>query len=294
MFVIAGATGRVGSATAHTLIDAGAEVRVLVRREADAAPWRQAGAETATVDLTDRAGLTAALTGAAGFFALLPFDLGAADVDAHAELLSDAIAGAVAEAGVPHVVMLSSGGADLAAGTGPITGLHRLERALGETGTTLTALRSGHFQEKVSDVIDLARETGTYPVFAPTAEVPVPMVATRDLGAVAARALLAPPPSSEAVDIIGPSRTESDVAEVLGRALGRALTVEIVPEPAWAPALTAAGFAPHVADSLAELYRADAAGLLAPRGDRSITVTTTVEETIAGLVGHASDADAPS
>ena len=35
----------------------------------------------------------------------------------------------------------------------------------------------------------------------------------------------------------------------------------------------------------AELYRADEAGLLAPRGDRSVTVTTTIEETIAGLLG---------
>ncbi|WP_453985127.1 NmrA family NAD(P)-binding protein [Brevibacterium casei] len=284
MYVIAGATGRVGSAAARLLLDSGADTRVLVRRPGDAADWEAAGAEAVVTGLDDEDGLSAALSRADGFFVLLPFDLGADDLDAHADRLIVSITGAVARAAVPHVVMLSSGGADLVTGTGPITGLHRLEQALLTTGTRLTALRSGHFQEKVSDVIDLARATGTYPVFADSAEVPVPMVATRDLGALAARAMLDPPKVSEAVDVIGPARTEREVAEVLGRGLGRELTVELVPEPAWAGALTAAGFRPHVADSLAELYRADAAGLLAPRGNRSVTVDTTIEETIAGLL----------
>ncbi|EKU46107.1 MULTISPECIES: NmrA family NAD(P)-binding protein [Brevibacterium] len=285
MYVIAGATGRVGSATARALLAAGAEVRVIVRQDTDAAVWEEAGAEAVVTALDDEEGLAAALNGAAGFFALLPFDLGADDLDAHADRLIASIAAAVARAAVPHVVMLSSGGADLTTGTGPITGLHRLEEALRATGTRLTALRSGHFQEKVADVIDLARATGLYPVFASSAEVPVPMVATRDLGAAAARALLEPPETSETVDVIGPTRSEQEVAEVLGRGLGRELTVDLVPAPAWAGALTEAGFRPHVAESLAELYRADEAGLLAPRGDRSVTVTTTIEETIAGLLG---------
>ena len=285
MYVIAGATGRVGSATARALLAAGAEVRVIVRQDTDAAVWEEAGAEAVVTALDDEEGVAAALNGAAGFFALLPFDLGADDLDAHADRLIASIAAAVARAAVPHVVMLSSVGADLATGTGPITGLHRLERALRAAGTKLTALRSGHFQEKVSDVIDLARDTGTYPVFASSAEVPVPMVATRDLGALAAGCLLDPPPATEAVDVIGPARTEREVAEVLGRGLGRELTVDLVPEPSWSPALAEAGFPPHVADSLAELYRADAAGLLAPRGDRSVTVDTSIEETVAALLG---------
>lgn len=259
MYVIAGATGRVGSAAARLLLDSGAATRVLVRRPDDAAGWEAAGAEAVVTGLDDEEGLSAALRGADGFFVLLPFDLGADDLDAHADRLIASITGAVARAAVPHVVMLSSGGANLEAGT-------------------------GHFQEKVSDVIDLARATGTYPVFASSAEVPVPMVATRDLGAAVAGALLHPPEMSETVDVIGPARTEREVAEVLGRGLGRELTVELVPEPAWEGALTEAGFRPHVAGSLAELYRADAAGLLAPRGDRSVTADTSIEETIAGLL----------
>ncbi|GAA4285639.1 NAD(P)H-binding protein [Brevibacterium daeguense] len=280
MYVIAGATGRVGSAAATHLLAAGARVRVLVRRPSDADAWEAQGAHAWIADLEDRTGLAEALEGCAGFFALLPFDLSADDLDAHADRLIASIASAVIAARVPRVVMLSSGGADLAEGTGPITGLHRLEQALLATGTTVIALRSGHFQEKVSDVIDLARQSSVYPVFAASADVQLPMVATADIGAAVADAFLSPSASSEAVDIIGPGYSERAVAAVLGAALGKELHVALLPEPGWQEALVDAGFRPHVAESLAELYRADEQGLLAPRGDRSMRVHTPIETTI--------------
>jgi len=284
MYVVAGATGRVGSATAESLLSAGAEVRVLVRDRAGAEIWTSRGAEVQVVDLEDRDALGRALKGCSGFFVLLPFDLTVDDLAVHADRLISAITGAVSDQKVPHVVMLSSGGADLAEGTGPITGLHRLEQALLTTGTTLTALRSSHFQEKVTDVIDVARESGAYPVFAASADTPLPMVATRDIGEVAARALLVPPRASETIDIIGPAYTEREVAAVLADALGRELHVATIPEHARVDTLIDAGFPLHVAESLAELYRADEQGLLAPRGDRSICASTTLVSTIDRLL----------
>lgn len=280
MYVIAGATGRVGSATAKNLLNEGAAVRVLVRRRSDADDWEVQGAEARVVHLDDRAALADALNGCAGFFALLPFDLAADDLDDHAARLIASIAGAVADANVPHVVMLSSAGADLAEGTGPITGLYGLEQALRATGTVLTALRSGHFQEKVSDVIEIARKSGVYPVFAASADVPLPMVATVDLGAAAAQALQLSPDASENVDIVGPSYSERAVAALLGEALGKELQVATIPEEARVGAFVEAGFRPHIADSLAELYHADEQGLLSPRGDRTVHVHTPVETTI--------------
>ncbi|WP_018155494.1 NAD(P)H-binding protein [Demetria terragena] len=283
MYVVAGSTGRVGSATARRLLADGAEVRVLVRHQSAAAGWERLGAEVCTVALEERAELGAALQGCSGFFVLLPFDLNADDLSAHADRLIASVAGAVTDQQVPHVVMLSSGGADLAEGTGPITGLHRMEQAMLATGTTLMALRSGHFQEKVADVVDVARVSGVYPVFAASADVPLPMVATHDIGEAAALALQFPPASSEAVDLVGPAHTEREVAALLGDVLGRELRVATVPEEAWPGALLEAGFRPHVAESLAELYRADEKGLLAPRGDRVVHTRTAVDATIARI-----------
>ncbi|WIY82237.1 NmrA family NAD(P)-binding protein [Propionimicrobium sp. PCR01-08-3] len=284
MYVVAGATGRVGSAVARQLLSEDAEVRALVRRQVDADGWEAQGAGARIVSLDDRSTLTEALAGCAGFFALLPFDLTTNDLNEHTERLVESIAGAVAGAAVPHVVLLSSGGADLAEGTGPIAGLHCAEVALRATGTVLSALRSVHFQEKLADVLDTARESGIYPVFAGSADVSVPMVATADLGAVAADVLQSPPSVSEAIDVLGPSYSERAVAAVLGRALGQELTVEVIPEEVWADVLTEAGFRPRIAASLAELYRADQQGLLAPRGDRQVSGHTPIDVTIDRLL----------
>ncbi|GIG37525.1 NmrA family NAD(P)-binding protein [Cellulomonas pakistanensis] len=283
MHVVTGATGRVGGATAAALLAAGAGVRVVVRDPARAPRWAARGAQVAVADLRDRAALAAALDGADGAFVLSPFDLDAADPLAHAAAVADSVAGAVADAGVPHVVALSSGGADLRAGTGPVLGLHRLEEALGGTGAVVTALRACHFQEKVGDVLDLAREQGVLPVLGGSADHARPQVATRDVGAVAARALLAPPARSEAVDVLGPAISEREVAEVLTRALRRPVQPVVVAEAAWVPALADAGLPPAAAELVAELYRADERGLLAPRGDRVVVGTTSPADTVAAL-----------
>ncbi|WP_040165314.1 NmrA family NAD(P)-binding protein [Microbacterium gorillae] len=284
MFVIAGATGRVGSAVARRLLQEGAEVRVLVRRPEDAAPWQERGAEVRQANLSDHDQLRAAVRGSAGFFVLLPFDLRSSDLDAHARSVTAAVAGAVSDEAIPAVAMLSSGGADRASGTGPIRGLHEVETALRATGTRLTALRPGHFQEKVTDVITYARASGRYPIFSRFPDRPRPMVATADIGDAAAQALLTPASRSEAVDVHGPEVSELDLAADLGTALGCELMPEVIPEPAWAEVLTATGLSAHAAESVAELYRADDAGLLAPRGDRVIQAQTPALHTIRRLV----------
>ncbi|MFB9073253.1 NAD(P)H-binding protein [Citricoccus parietis] len=284
MFVISGATGRVGSAVAAGLLEAGHPVRVIVRRVTAAQDWQDRGAQAAVVDLRDSDGLAAALEDATAFFAMMPFDLATDDLPAYEQEVVASVAAAVQASGVAHTVMLSSGGADLPEGTGPIVGLHRMEQALGQTGTTLTALRPGHFQEKVGDVLEPARHEGVYPVFSSTADAPLPMNATRDIAVVAVQELLAGPRGSEVVDIVGPSYTEREVAVALGRALGHDLQVVTIPEPGWAGALQDAGFAPNIAASLSELYQADEEGRLGPRGDRSVQVSTDLAATLQGML----------
>jgi uncharacterized protein YbjT (DUF2867 family) len=285
MHVVTGATGRVGGATAAALLAAGVPVRVVVRDPARGEPWAVRGAEVAVADLRDRDALRPALTGADGAFVLSPFDLAAVDPLAHAEEVATSVAGAAADAGVPHVVALSSGGADLPAGTGPVIGLHRLEEALRGTGAVVTALRACHFQEKVADVLAVAREQGVLPVLAGSADDARPQVATRDVGAIAARALLARPERSEAVDVLGPVVSEREVADALARVIGRPVEPVVVPEAAWVAALAHAGLPAPAAELVAELYRADERGLLAPRGDRVARGGTPLGDTVAALAG---------
>ena len=181
---------------------------------------------------------------------------------------------------VPHVILLFSGDTELAEGTGPITSLHRMEVALRATGAVLSALLSGRFWEKLADVVNAAGESGIYTRFAGSADAAVPMVATADLGAVAADTLQSLPSTSEAIAVLGPAYTERAVAAPLGRALDQNLTVENLAEEAWAAEFTDAGFRLHFAEELAELYRADQQGLPAPRGDRRVSGHTPIETTV--------------
>lgn len=282
MYAITGVTGHVGGATARVLLGAGAQVRAVVRDSAKGRAWAELGADVAVADFTNRTALTAALAGCRAAFVMLPTvpTFTAAD---HRSM-ADSIAAAVATSGVPHVVMLSSIGADLPEGTGPIRWLHHLENRLRETGALLTAIRSPHFQEKVEAVLGAATGAGMYPVFGDSADVPTPMAATRDIGAAAARALTSPPLASEVVDLEAPSYTERQVAEMLGAILQTAMDVVIIPRPGWLDALTSAGVPPQLAPELVELYDAENRGILQPCGDRQHRCTTGLDETLRRVI----------
>ena len=146
-------------------------MRAVVRDPEKGQAWSEQGAEVAVADFTDRTALTAAFAGCRGAFVMLPTIPTATDADHRS--MADSIAAAVADSGVPHVVALSSIGADLAEGTGPIRWLHHLESRLRETGAVLTAIRSPHFQEKVETVLGAATGAGVYPVFGDSADVPI-------------------------------------------------------------------------------------------------------------------------
>lgn len=292
MYAITAVTGHVGGATARHLLDAGASVRAVVRDPARGREWAERGAAVAVADFHDHAALATALDGCHGAFVMLPTISTASD--AEHRRLAESIATAVAHSGARHVVALSSVGADLADGTGPIRWLHHLERRLSSTGAVLSALRSPHFQEKVEVVLPAATTAGTYPVFGDSADIPTPMVATRDIGVAAAELLLSAPGASEAIDLEAPAYTERDVAEALGTVLGRPLQVVTIPRAGWLGALADAGVPSPLAAALVELYDAEHQGLLQPRGDRRWPCTTPLLDTLRAVVQATSAHVGPS
>ncbi len=107
MFVIAGVSGHVGSVAASELLDKKQKVKVIVRDAKKGADWSKRGAEVAVGSLEDGAFLAGALKGATGFFTLLPPNFGvstAAEMYAWQRKVGETVAGAVKQAGVPHVV----------------------------------------------------------------------------------------------------------------------------------------------------------------------------------------------
>jgi len=283
MYVIAGATGHVGGVAAGKLLEGGKPVRVIVRDAAKGAAWAKKGAEVSVGSLDDAGFVASALRGAAGLFTLLPANFGADDLYADQRKTADAIAAAVKSSGVPHVVLLSSVGADLAQGNGPIKGLHYLENALRATGTVLTAIRAGYFMENIGSAIAAAQQAGVYPNFTPSADIPMPMIATRDIGALVAERLLAHSKSNEVIDLHGPSYTTRELAQKVGAALGKTASITNIPQSEWVPYLTRAGLPRTFAEAFAEMYAGFASGVIRPKGDRLEIGRTSVDEVILSL-----------
>ena len=284
MYVITGASGHVGGAAASTLLSQGKLVKVIVHDAAKGEAWKAKGAEVALGDLTDGAFLAKAFTGATAAFIMLPANYADPDFFGWQCRTSDTIAAAVKQSGVPRVVMLSSVGADLESGTGPIKGLHYLEKVLHTSGAELTAIRAGYFQENVANNLGAAKGMGIFPNFTPSADYPMPMIATKDIGALVVKSLLDPVKGGEVVDLQGPAYSIRQVAEKLGTALGKPLQIVDIPQDQWIPSLLKAGLPPHVAAVYAEMYGGFASGRIAPHGQRLVKGETTLDEVIKGLV----------
>ena len=284
-FVVAGVTGHVGRVVAGDLLAGGEKVTVIVRDAQKGAPWSARGAQVAIGSLDDSSFVAATVKGADGLFALIPPSYDAADFFGAQRQAADGIAAGVKAGGVPLVVLLSSVGADRADKNGPIKGLHYAESKLRETGTKLVALRAGTFQENVAGAVAAAKNAGIFPNFLPTADIAAPQVATQDVGHAIADVLKSPPARSEIVDLVGPAYSSRQIAEKLGKLLGKALPVVDIPAAGHVAALQQAGVPRDVAEAFAEMYAGFSAGLIAPKGDRAIQVTTPIDEILPALVG---------
>ncbi|MCC6997461.1 MAG: NmrA family NAD(P)-binding protein [Deltaproteobacteria bacterium] len=266
MFTIAGVTGHVGGAAADRLLAKGQALRVIVRDAAKAEAWKKRGVEAVVGNLADAAFLESALTGAQGAFLLLPPDFPAGEIYTHQKRVSESIGKAVLASKVPHVVLLSSIGAQHPSGTGPIQGLFHAENHLRAANVKRTFVRAAFFMENLGAFLGAARGAGVYPSFLPPG-VASPMVATRDIGELVAEALLAPPqpPTAERIyDLGGPADyTPEDVADLMGAAVGKSVKVSHVPPAAAEAALVQAGVPGFMAAAYAEMYAAMASGLAA-------------------------------
>jgi len=284
MFVVAGASGRTGKVVAETLLSQGKKVRVIVRDPHKGEPWRARGAEVAVASLDDARAIERALAAVTGFFTFLPEDGGVHDFNAHRRRIADATCAAVRESHVPHVAVLSGTAAFLSHGNGLAKELHYLENLLLGVGSRVTVIRAVGFQENVAMALPAARHEGVYPNFMPSADVAFPTVATRDIGRFAASCLVETPAKSEIVDMLGPAYSVRQMAEKLGVALGKTLRLVDVPAPAHVDVLTRAGLPKQFAESLAEFFACVASGRVSPRGDRTVTGKTTLDEILPGLI----------
>jgi uncharacterized protein YbjT (DUF2867 family) len=287
MYVIAGVTGNTGKVVADTLLQQEQRVRVVVRDAEKGAPWKTRGADVHVAGLDDVPALTAALKGAKGAYLLLPPQMSSVDSRSDNARRTDGYVKAIHASGTPHVVFLSSIAAQHAHGTGPIVSLHDAEAAFPKSGATFTFVRAAYFQENLAGSLS-GLANGVFPTFL-TPDRPVAMVASRDIGTTAAKALLEGSSRQHSViELSGPrDYSPNDIAVILGRVTGKEIKVAFGPEDAIIPALTGAGLNAHWAGLYKEMILGLNAGHVAFEGGtaRAVRGTTEVETVLRSLIG---------
>src|SRR5579864_3440148 len=177
-YVILGASGNTGSIIADSLLSNGKKVRVVGRDPGRLQRFVRQGAEAFAGDMSNAAALTKAFSGANAAYLLLPPITSREDQERE----SDAIAQAVTESGLRYAVYLSSYGAHVPEGTGPVTGLHSSEQKLNAiSGLNVLHLRAAYFMENNLSAISMIQKMGIFG-HALLPELKLPTIATRDVG----------------------------------------------------------------------------------------------------------------
>jgi len=268
MYVVLGSSGNTGSIIADLLLAKGKKVRVVGRDLGRLQRFLRNGAEAFTADLSDAAALTKAFSGVRAAYLLLP-PLNSREEQ---ERQSDAIAAAVKNSGLRYAVHLSSYGAHVPKGTGPVTGLHSSEQKLnGISDLNVLHLRPGYFMENNLAAIDMIGGMGMFG-HALLPDLKLPLIATRDVGAYAAQRLLDLDFSGRQTrELLGErGLTMTEATAVIARGIGKPeLRYEQFSYDQLQQVLTQAGFSPTKAAVYIEMFQSINAGLLAAQEPRS-------------------------
>ena len=233
MYAVTGITGQIGGVIGHTLIAAKQPVRAVVRDAGKGQAWADRGCEIALANIEDTASLTTAFWGAEGVFVLVPPNFDPLPGFPEARAIGATLQSALTAARPARVVYLSTIGAQ-ANQNNLLTQHSIIEKAIGDLPMPIVFLRPAWFMENSSWDVAPARAQGIIPSFLQPLDKPVPMVATADIGKVAAGLLQQTWDGHRIVELEGPRRvTPNDVAATFTILLDKPVQMEAVPRESW-------------------------------------------------------------
>jgi NAD(P)H dehydrogenase (quinone) len=243
ILAITGITGQVGGVVARTLLAAGDGVRAVVRSEEKGKVWAGQGCDVALAEMNDAAALQAAFAGADGVFVLLPPNFAPSKGFPETMAIVAALYKALEAARPGAVVCLSTIGAQ-ASQPNLLTQLQIMERSLERLPMPVAFLRAAWFMENAAWDVEPAMKTGVIQSFLQPLDKPFPMVATADIGRVAAEMLGEKWSGRRVVELEGPRRvTPNDIGATFTKVLGRNVGMEAVPREKWEALFKSQGMA---------------------------------------------------
>lgn len=256
-YVITGGAGHISKELAKQLIAAGHNVTVIGRNEKNLEPLTALGANAAIGSVEDVDFLTRTFKGADAVYTMVPPNFAVTgDWLDFIAAVGQNYKQAIAAAGVQHVVNLSSIGAHLPEGVGPVSGLYRVEQALnGLEGVNVLHLRPAYFFYNLFANIDMIKHMGIVGSNFGLPGQKIPMVHTQDIARVAAESLLGLSFTGKSHRyIISDEPTADDIALALGNAAGKPDLKWIVFEDAQSlQGMLQAGLPPVIAEKYVEM-----------------------------------------
>jgi NAD(P)H dehydrogenase (quinone) len=233
MHAITGITGNVGGEVARALLNAGHAVRAVIRDPRKGAVWEALGCDVSLADMNDAAALAAAFKAASDVFVLLPPNFDPSPDFRETRAIVAALRRALATARPGKVVCISTIGAQ-AKRENLLTQLTIMEESLGDLPMPITFLRPAWFMENCSWDVAPARDTRVISSFLQPLEKPVPMVATADVGRVAAELLQETWTGRRIIELEGPTRvTPNQIAATFAEIFSHPVQAEAVPRQTW-------------------------------------------------------------
>lgn len=233
MYAITGITGKVGGALARTLLANGRAVRAIVRDQAKGASWAALGCDVALAEMEDPKALSAAFAGTEAVFILPPSEFDPEPGYPEAQKVIDSVVTALKTARPKKVLCLSSIGAD-AKEDNLLSQRTMLENALNELDLPVTFLRPAWFMENALWDLGTARDTGILHSFLQPADKKFPMIATKDIGILAAELIQQEWTGKRVVELEAAQRVSpDDLAQAFEVALKRPVKVDIVNRETW-------------------------------------------------------------
>ena len=250
-------SGNVGTPVAVELARRGHQVTLTVRAPRSNADWDPLGIKQAPFDIDDVASMTAVLEGNEAFFSLSPL------VENLVEAGVKSIAAAKA-AGIRKIVRSSAQGAGPQAAIQLGRMHYAAEKAVEESGIPFTVLRPANFMQNYLNFGTPETIKGHDTFYSPLGDAKVSYIDTRDISAVAAKVLVEPGHDGKCYELTGgESLSNSEIAELLSKALGRKINYVSIPEEKANEAMTASGVPAWLVHVLSELNRIGKAGYLA-------------------------------
>ena len=258
-YVITGSTGHISRPLTQQLTAAGHHVTVITSSESRKAEIESLGAHPAVGSVEDRDFLTRTFAGADAVYLMIPPNFGAADWFTYQKGVGDNYIAAVLANKTKYVLLLSSVGAHMGTGSGPVDGAAYLEQQSAKLiDSNVHILRPSYFFNNLLSQISLIKHAGIAGSTQP-ADFKLILVSPLDIANVAATYLLSPDKATSKIEYIASedSLTWTDITKAIGAAIGKPELpyVEFTDEQSHAGMLQA-GLSKTIADGYTQMGKA--------------------------------------